>query len=166
LLREDTPGDARLVAYVVTPGEALVAADLRAALKQLLPEYMVPAHLVTLDQLPLTPNGKIDRKALPAPESANNEVAYRAPRTPMEKAIADLWAQVLNLPRVGMDDNFFDLGGHSLLAIRLLNRIRHELNIDLSLRQLFATPTVSGLALAAPGNPAAGAKDRPLSPRA
>jgi acyl-coenzyme A synthetase/AMP-(fatty) acid ligase len=166
VLREDTPGDPRLVAYVVSQGETLMAAELRAALEQQLPEYMVPAHWVTLDQFPLTPNGKIDREALPVPEYSSSEVKYRSPGTPMEKAIAELWTQILNLPRVGLDDSFFDLGGHSLLAVRLLNRIRHDLNLDLSLRQLFETPTVSGLAREAPGNPAAAATDRPLSPRA
>ena len=84
----------------------------------------------------------------------------------MERALAKAMAEVLNQDRVGLNDNFFDLGGHSLLAVQLMNRIRHDLNIDLSLRQLFATPTVSGLALAALDNPAAGATDRPLSPRA
>jgi len=166
LLREDTPGDPRLVAYVVPRGEALVAADLRAALKQQLPDYMVPAAFVLLPALPLTPNGKVDRSALPAPAYASSEPGHEPPRTPMERALAKAMAEVLNQDRVGLNDNFFDLGGHSLLAVQLMNRIRHDLNIDLSLRQLFATPTVSGLALAALDNPAAGATDRPLSPRA
>ena len=166
VLREDVPGDPRLVAYVVARGEAIAAADLRAWLAPLLPDYMLPSAFVLLATLPLTPNDKIDRKALPAPEYGNSEVEYRAPRTPMEKAIADIWTEVLNLPRVGLNDNFFELGGHSLLAVRLMNRIRHDLNIELSLRQLFETPTVSGLALAAADNPAAGATDRLLSPRA
>jgi acyl-coenzyme A synthetase/AMP-(fatty) acid ligase/acyl carrier protein len=165
-LREDTLGDPRLVAYVVTQGEPLAAAELRAALKQQLPDYMIPVAFAQLPALPLTPNGKIDRKALPAPERENSEVEYRAPRTPMEKALADIWTEVLNLPRVGIDDNFFDLGGHSLLAVRLMSRIRFDLNIDMSMRQLFETPTVSGLALAALDNIAQYATDRPLSPRA
>ena len=140
---------AQLVAYVVTQGEALATADLRAALRQQLPDYMIPAAFVQLPALPLTPNGKIDRKALPVPEHGSGGVGYCPPRTPVEKVIADIWAEVLNLPRVGIDDNFFDLGGHSLLAIQLLNRINRSLDIDLSLRQLFDAPTVTGMALAA-----------------
>jgi nonribosomal peptide synthetase DhbF len=166
LLREDVPGDPRLVAYVVPRGEALVAADLRAALKQQLPDYMVPAAFVLLPALPLTPNGKVDRSALPAPAYQSSEPGHEPPRTPIERALARAMAEVLSLDRVGLNDNFFELGGHSLLAVRLMNRIQHDLNIDLSLRQLFATPTVSGLALAALDNMVPGATDRLLSPRA
>ena len=165
-LREDTPGDPRLVAYVVTQGEPLAAAELRAALKQQLPDYMIPVAFAQLPALPLTPNGKLDRKALPAPEREYSEAEYRAPRTPMEKALADIWTEVLNRPRVGIDDNFFDLGGHSLLAVRLMSRIRFDLNIDMSVRQLFDTPTVSGLAQAALDCLATDVRDRPLSLRA
>jgi acyl carrier protein len=161
-LREDVPGDKRLIAYLVAREDSLSAADLRAFAKQLLPEYMLPAAFVLLPALPRTPNGKVDRSALPAPAYESNEPEHAPPRTPMERALAKAMAEVLNLDRVGLNDNFFDLGGHSLLAVQLINRIRHDLNIDPSLRQLFETPTVSGLALAALENPAMGASDRPI----
>ena len=148
LLREDTPGDPRLVAYVVQD-ETLATVDLYAALKQKLPHYMIPATFVQLPALPLTLNGKVNRNALPEPGYASSEAGYVAPRTPIEKAMADVWTALLNLPRVGIDDNFFDLGGHSLLAVQLLSRINGQLDVDLTLRQLFETPTVSGLAYAA-----------------
>jgi hypothetical protein len=149
LLREDTPGEPRLVAYVVPQGEAPTAADLRASLKQSLPDYMLPAAFVFTDALPLTPNGKINRKALPAPEYGSDGVEYRPPHTPIEAAIADIWSELMKLPRVGIDDNFFDLGGHSLLAIQALSRVNDALGTDLTIRQLFDAPTVNGLALAA-----------------
>ncbi|WP_141753460.1 condensation domain-containing protein, partial [Duganella sp. HH101] len=147
LAREDVAGDKRLVAYLVAhDGEQLPdAAGLRAALLASLPEYMVPAHFVVLDQLPLTPNGKVDRKALPAPDMARSEEGYVAPRTAAEEAMADIWAGVLNLDKVGVHDNFFTLGGHSLLAITLVERMRRGgLNVDV--RTLFATPTIAALA--------------------
>ncbi|WP_141753459.1 AMP-binding protein, partial [Duganella sp. HH101] len=152
LAREDVAGDKRLVAYLVAhDGEQLPdAAGLRAALLASLPEYMVPAHFVVLDQLPLTPNGKVDRKALPAPDMARSEEGYVAPRTAAEEAMADIWAGVLNLDKVGMHDNFFTLGGHSLLAITLVERMRRAgLNVDV--RTLFATPTIAALAGASGG---------------
>ena len=166
IVREDVPGEKRLVAYVVARGDAIAAADLRAFAKQLLPDYMLPAAFVLLPALPLMPNGKVDRSALPAPAYQSSEPGHEPPRTPIERALARAMAEVLSLDRVGLNDNFFELGGHSLLAVRLMNRIRHDLNIDLSLRQLFATPTVSGLALAALDNMVPGATDRLLSPRA
>ena len=133
----------------MSQGETLAASDLRAALRQGLPDYMVPAAFVQLPALPLTPNGKIDRKALPAPEYGSGAVEPRPPDTPIEKAIADIWTEVLNVPYVGTDENFFDLGGHSLLGTQLLSRINRALDIELTLRQLFEAPTVHGLALAA-----------------
>jgi amino acid adenylation domain-containing protein len=148
LLREDVPGDPRLVAYVVAPLESS-AQDLRAALRHHLPEHMIPATVVHLPALPLTANGKIDRKSLPVPEYCGDAEAYRPPRTPLEKAIAAIWAETLHLPQVGITDDFFDGGGHSLLAVQLLNKINASLDIELTLRQLFGTPTVHGLALAA-----------------
>jgi len=166
IVREDVPGEKRLVAYVVARGDAIAAADLRAFAKQLLPDYMLPAAFVLLPALPLMPNGKVDRSALPAPAYQSSEPGHEPPRTPMERALAKAMAEVLNQDRVGLNDNFFELGGHSLLAVQLMNRIRHDLNIDLSLRQLFETPTVSGLALAALDNMVPGATDRLLSPRA
>ncbi|OEZ95967.1 linear gramicidin synthase subunit B [Duganella sp. HH101] len=152
LAREDVAGDQRLVAYLVAhDGEQLPDdAGLRAALLASLPEYMVPAHFVVLDQLPLTPNGKVDRKALPAPDMARSEEGYVAPRTAAEEAMADIWAGVLHLDKVGVHDNFFTLGGHSLLAITLVERMRRAgLNVDV--RTLFATPTIAALAGASGG---------------
>jgi amino acid adenylation domain-containing protein len=149
VLREDVPGDRRLVAYVCARDDAVSTADLRAFARQRLPDYMVPAAIVLLPELPLTHNGKVDRHALPVPAFDGNAPAWALPRTPIETALARAMAEVLNLDRIGIDDNFFDLGGHSLSAVRLTSRIRDALNIDLSLRQLFAAPTVRGLAQAA-----------------
>ncbi|WP_037903207.1 phosphopantetheine-binding protein, partial [Streptomyces sp. NRRL S-350] len=108
-------------------------------------EYMVPAAFVVLDELPLTPNGKLDRRALPAPTTTTTTTG-RAPRTPEEEVLCALFADILGLPRIGADDDFFDHGGHSLSATRLISRIRSTLNTELGLRDLFATPTPAGLA--------------------
>ena len=143
LAREDTPGEKRLVAYVV--GEAS-AADLKEHLASRLPSYMVPAAFVTLEKLPLTPNGKVDRKALPAPERSGLEAAYVAPRTATEEILAGIWAEVLKLERVGVNDNFFELGGHSLLATQVVSRVRQALAVELPLRDLFAASTIGELA--------------------
>jgi hypothetical protein len=156
LLREDVPGDQRLVAYVVAREGDLAAADLRAWLKQQLPLYMVPAVFVPLPALPLTPNGKVNRKALPAPEIEIRELPRELPTTPIESTIAEIWVDVLNLTNVGIDDDFFDVGGHSLLAVQLMSRINQTI-VDLNLRQLFETPTVRDLALAALADLVAGA---------
>ncbi|WP_020524170.1 non-ribosomal peptide synthetase/MFS transporter [Catelliglobosispora koreensis] len=122
LVREDTPGDKRLVAYIVG---AATATELKAALKTRLPDYMVPATFVTLDALPLGPNGKLDRKALPAPVATrDSDTAMAEPTTPTEVFLAELWTQVLGLPAVGIDDDFFDLGGHSMLGTQVIARIR------------------------------------------
>jgi amino acid adenylation domain-containing protein/FkbH-like protein len=146
VMREDVPGDKRLVAYVAAEG-AVDLAELRLHLKQSLPEYMVPSALVVLDGLPLMPNGKVDRKSLPAPEQeAVVRGAYEAPRTPAEELLAGIWAEVLKLDRVGVHDNFFELGGHSLLAMRLMARVRDGFRIELPLRALFEAPTVAELA--------------------
>ncbi|HEX2081286.1 MAG TPA: condensation domain-containing protein, partial [Longimicrobium sp.] len=145
LVREDAPGDRRLVAYVV--GE--VAADeVREHLRRSLPEYMVPAAFVVLEALPLTPNGKLDRKALPAPEYAAGAERYVAPRTPVEEVLAGIWAEVLKVERVGVEESFFELGGHSLLATRVVSRVRDVFAIELPLRALFEGPTVAELAKA------------------
>ncbi|MFK0100568.1 non-ribosomal peptide synthase/polyketide synthase [Streptomyces sp. NPDC091040] len=157
--------DDRLVGYVVPrPAAAVRPAELAAHLRERLPDYLVPSAFVLLDVLPLTPNGKLDRGALPAPEAASTE-GGRAPRTPQEQILAELFAEVLDVPRVSVDDDFFDLGGHSLLATRLVARVRTVLGAELGLRALFRTPTVAGLAgalAAADGvRPALTAYERP-----
>nr|QEO73912.1 AMP-dependent synthetase and ligase [uncultured bacterium] len=144
--REDRPGDRRLVGYLVTePGARPREAEVRQFLAALLPDYMVPAAFVFLTALPTLPNGKVDRSALPAPDYTTR-VAGRAPRTPREERLCALFAEVIGVPVVGVDDNFFALGGHSLLATRLVSRIRAELGADVSLRTLFTEPSVAGLA--------------------
>ncbi|WP_433200134.1 non-ribosomal peptide synthetase/MFS transporter [Dactylosporangium sp. CS-047395] len=140
VVREDRPGDQRLVAYVVGDGHG----DLRSALKLVLPDAMVPAAYVELPELPVTANGKLDRRALPAPVAA--AASFAEPATPTETAIAAVWADVLALPRVGADDDFFDLGGHSLLATQVVAKLRTVLPVPVSVMELFKNPTVRGLA--------------------
>src|SRR6185369_1921418 len=140
----ETDGDKRLVAYVVSDAQA---SELREYLKERLPDYMVPAFLVHLDEIPLTPHGKIDRRALPEPESVfAEETEYQQPRTPTEELLSELWASVLRVSRVGINDNFFALGGHSLLAIQLISRIREAFGVELPLRELFERRNVAELA--------------------
>ncbi|WP_306338949.1 phosphopantetheine-binding protein, partial [Streptomyces sp. KL118A] len=130
-------------------GEALGPQDLQGVqdgLRRALPEYMVPTALVPLDALPLTPNGKLDRKALPAPDYSSATAPARAPRNSREEALAALFAEVLGLESVGVDDNFFALGGHSLLATRLIGRIRTVVGAEVDLRTVFTRPTVAQLA--------------------
>lgn len=140
LAREDSPGDKRLVGYVVSISQELSTRTLKNYLKEKLPEYMVPSAFVFLQALPLTPNGKIERRALPAPEQLRPEIgeSYVAPRTPVEELLANLWAEVLDVEKVGVHDNFFDLGGHSLLAVEAVNLIQRRIGqtVRTSLRLL------------------------------
>ncbi|MDH5548193.1 MAG: amino acid adenylation domain-containing protein, partial [Gammaproteobacteria bacterium] len=148
LLREDVPGDKRLVAYLLTEHDqqAPEASDLYTVLRAALPEYMSPAHFVMLDMLPLTPNGKLDRKALPVPEKQHAASTYVAPRNTIEQTLADIWSTVLNVERIGIHDNFFELGGHSLLAMQVIARIRSVFNIDLPVKTLFLQNDIAALA--------------------
>ncbi|MFZ5918494.1 MAG: amino acid adenylation domain-containing protein, partial [Chloroflexota bacterium] len=169
VVRKDVAGDGRLVAYVVLEERsALVPNELRAFLKQRLPEYYVPSVFVQLEALPLTPNGKVDRKALPAPElsRADLESAYLAPRTPLEEMLAAVWAQLLNIEQVGVHDNFFELGGHSLLATQVVSRVRAAFQVELPLRKFFELPTVATLAEQIDGamRAAAGVQSPPIVP--
>ncbi|HEY0735729.1 MAG TPA: amino acid adenylation domain-containing protein, partial [Herpetosiphonaceae bacterium] len=169
LLRADSPGDPRLVVYVVgeqtnngttdqkgidisaSPaewgGESL-SATWRSFLAQRLPAYMLPSAFVLLDALPLTAHGKVDRKALPAPDADGlvRDSLYVAPRTPIEEVLVGVWADVLHLERIGVNDNFFELGGHSLLVTQVISRLRATFQVELPLRSLFDAPTAAGLA--------------------
>jgi acyl-coenzyme A synthetase/AMP-(fatty) acid ligase/acyl carrier protein len=157
IVREDQPGDRRLVAYIV-PGDDSPAEDssvhsaaqvsewqvaVRESLQERLPEYMLPAAVVVVDGLPLMPNGKLDRAKLPAPDYTTR--GGRTARTPDEEALCRLFAETLGLSTVSIDDNFFELGGHSLLATQLVSRVRATLNRELSVRAIFDTPTVVDL---------------------
>ncbi|MEG4490497.1 amino acid adenylation domain-containing protein [Microcoleus sp. D3_18_C4] len=157
LVREDNPGDKRLVAYIVanselraghgdtTPTHSEFINHLRVFLKQKLPQYMIPSAFVLLEAMPLTPNGKIDRRSLKAPDTntAEFESNFADPRTPDEQLIAEIWAEVLGLERVGIHDNFFELGGHSLLATQAISRLREAFQVEVPLRSLFESPTVA-----------------------
>jgi amino acid adenylation domain-containing protein len=156
LAREDTPGDQRLVAYLV--GRDGDRPDEEGALEGLrgrLPEYMLPGAFVTLPEIPRTPNGKVDRATLPAPDAARPSLAaaYVAPEGPVEESMAELWADVMGVERVGVEDSFFDLGGHSILAVRLVARLAETFQVEIQLRTLFDAPTVRGLIAALSRDP-------------
>jgi amino acid adenylation domain-containing protein len=146
IVREDVPGEKRLVAYLAGGPDTTVN-DLRSYLRERMPDYMVPSYFVMLDRLPLNANGKVDRSALPEPkpDQAVSSEAYAAPRTPTEQTISESWARVLGMERVGINDNFFDLGGHSLLATQLISRIREDFALEIPLAHLFENPTVAEL---------------------
>jgi amino acid adenylation domain-containing protein len=147
IAREDTPGHKQLVGYVVASDDAAMDAQaLRRALAEQLPDYMVPAAIVVLPALPLTPNGKLDRRALPAPDFTPQSI--RAPRTPQEEILASLFAEILHLPQVGIDDNFFDLGGDSISSIQLVSRAR-KAGLLITPRSIFQHQNVAALATVA-----------------
>jgi natural product biosynthesis luciferase-like monooxygenase protein len=160
--REDTPGDQRLVAYLVPAGKDSSSAELREALRAKLPEYMVPSHFVVLDRLPLTPNGKIDRKALPAPDAVapRAEAQYVEPGNELEQAIVEAWRETLGVQKVGVRDNFFDLGGHSLLVVRLHRRLQPVVPRPLSITDLYRFPTIASLAEHLTAEPGSSGLDR------
>ena len=167
ITREDRPGDVRLVAYVVAAADSDIdAVALAGHLRTILPEYMVPQHVVAIDAIPLSSNGKVDRKRLPLPEIVEPTLARSEPRNDLEKAIAAAMGQVLGLPEIGIHDDFFALGGHSLLAAQLTTRLNRDLGARLSLRSVFDGPTVARLAaiVAAEGNDAP--PQRPILRRA
>ncbi|HSD45842.1 MAG TPA: amino acid adenylation domain-containing protein, partial [Pyrinomonadaceae bacterium] len=144
--RDHEGEEKRLVAYVVA-GPAARVSELRAWLRERLPEFMTPAAFVMMDALPLTPNGKVDRKALPAPDfTSTSDEASAGPRTQIEEVLLGIWASVLGVAQLGINDNFFELGGHSLLATRLISQVRNELHVEVPLSKVFEAPTVARLA--------------------
>jgi amino acid adenylation domain-containing protein len=150
LAREDQPRERRLVAYVAPhAGREVQAGELRAFLKERLPEHMVPVAFVTLAALPLNASGKVDRRALPAPDASRPELAaeYVAPGTPAEEGVAAIWCEVLGLELVGVHDDFYELGGHSLLLPQVMHRLRRDFEVEVPLRSLVEETTVAGLAL-------------------
>ncbi|MCS6845083.1 MAG: AMP-binding protein, partial [Caldilineales bacterium] len=168
--REATGGGKQLVAYVVPqPGATVTPDHLRRHLRQRLPDFMVPAAFVVLEALPLTATGKINRRALPAPEPevAAPDKGYHAPRSPVEEMLAEIWARVLNRPRVGIHEDFFEIGGHSLLATQVVSRVREAFGVELPLQALFDAPTVAGLAqrIQAARAAALGLQAPPIRPR-
>lgn len=149
IVREDDPGNKRLVAYVV-PGsqDRAIKGGLRSFLSERLPDYMIPSVFVALEKLPQTPNGKVDHKALPPPDQSRPDlnIQFLAPGTPVEEVLVGIWADVLKLDQVGIDDNFFELGGNSLLAVKVHERICKALSTDIPLLAMFQYPTVRTLA--------------------
>ncbi len=164
VVAQEGPTGKQLVAYVVPTDPALINQvefrdTLRRALKARLPDYMVPTHFMFLAHMPLTPNGKLDRKGLPAPDASLMQQRYVAPETELEQQIAAIWAQVLRLPQVGLDDNFFEVGGHSLLAIQITSRVQVELGLEVPLVEVFQTETLRAYVQAAATFRAGSAED-------
>jgi acyl carrier protein len=148
LVREIISGDVRLVAYVVPAfGQTVDASALTKHVRDRLPPYMIPQHLVVLETMPLTPNGKVDRKSLPTTELGSNAGVedYVAPVTPVQVQMAAMWADLLRVGRVGLRDGFFALGGHSMLAVRMLNRLRETFGAEIPLRTVFRAQTIEEL---------------------
>ena len=147
LLREESKGEKRLVAYVTAkPGAAMGVDELRAGLRRVLPEFMIPADFVVLGAFPLNSNGKIDRRALPAPERHHAAESLQLPESATEKVLAAIFCALLGLESVGIEENFFTLGGHSLLATQLSSRVAAEFGRKLSLSQIFSSPSIRDLA--------------------
>lgn len=148
-VRGERAGDRRIVAYVAAEeGQQVAPAELRAFLRDKLPEYMVPSAFIALESLPLTPNGKIDRRKLPSPDWSRpgTTAVFIPPRNPIEELVAAIWVEALGVEQVGIHDNFFDLGGHSLLAAKIVSRIQQQLSVELPLRKIFESQTVASLA--------------------
>ncbi|MFD1692310.1 phosphopantetheine-binding protein [Azotobacter chroococcum] len=143
VVAKEGPGGAQLVGYVA--GQGVDPGALRERLGRVLPDYMVPGALVVLESLPLNPNGKVDRKALPEPELAGSQ-AYEAPLGVIEERLAEVWAEVLGMPRVGRRDSFFEIGGHSLLLLKVHHRLKERLEVCPSVVELFKYPTIESLA--------------------
>ncbi|ROM69630.1 non-ribosomal peptide synthetase [Pseudomonas brassicacearum] len=157
MVREDRPGLKKLVGYLVAKSDCTpVITDIKEQLKRTLPDYMVPTAFVILESLPLTPSGKVEKRSLPQPEADALGDHYVAARSDSEQQLAAIWANVLNLPRVGITDDFFELGGHSLLATQVVSRIRKKMNVDLALRTLFEAPTIEQLLPRMNRNPTSG----------
>jgi natural product biosynthesis luciferase-like monooxygenase protein/amino acid adenylation domain-containing protein len=164
MVRERVPGDRRLVAYVVPPaGAAPTSDELRGHLGARLPDYMVPSAWTTLIALPLTPNGKVDRRALPEPEYDVTEREHVAPRTPLERVVAEVWQELLGAPRVGAEDDFFALGGHSLLATQVTARLQQVFQVEVPLKHVLGSPTVAGLAAAMEADASMGPRVRRIA---
>jgi acyl carrier protein len=164
VVREDVPGEKRLVAYYAASeanGRAAGAEKLRSHLSSRVPEYMVPAAFVRVDRMPLLENGKLDRKALPMPTGdAYGARGYESPQGEIEKRLAGILADVLKVERVGRQYNFFELGGHSLLAMQVMARICREFDLELGVRTIFEQPTIAGLAIEVEKARATGIKSR------
>jgi len=149
VMREVADGDKHLVAYVVPSVQTVSPNELREFLKAKLPDYMLPTAFIFMESLPLTPNGKLDRRVLPAPKwVTGKDTAIINPRNPTEETLAEIWAEVFHLNEVSVQKNFFEMGGHSLIAAQLMSRVRKAFKIELSLRVLFDSPTIEGLAQA------------------